>query len=318
MQKFKIVWIGFHLEGLLAFTAIAKKYNIVAAFGLRDDAAAKRSAVADYKRLCKIYKVSYYEVSQINDDDSVKLVKDLRPDLLIVLGWSQILSKKVLSIPKIGTIGAHASLLPSYRGSAPVNWALINGLNKTGNTLMWLDEGVDTGMIIDQMEIIISKFDSCKTIYQKVARTNKIMLLRNLDSIIQKGKYGTLQFQTDEPILPRRKPSDGLIHFDQKVDKIYDFIRALTKPYPGAFFVYHNEKCIVWGASPIISLKHSLAAGIVIDHVFSFSPVHCGIIVSAKEGGIFIYDIEASGKRLKGKKIHNKFPIGSNLNKLHE
>lgn len=318
MQKFRIIWIGFHVEGLLAFTAIAEKYNIVAAFGLTDDASSKRSAVADYKRLCKIYKTPYYEVSQINKDDSVILIEELKPDLLIVLGWSQILSARVLSIPTIGAIGAHASLLPNYRGSAPVNWALINGLNKTGNTLLWLDEGVDSGMIVDQMEIKITRYDSCKTIYQKVASSNKIMLLKNLDNIIQKGKYGTLQIQTNELILPRRKPSDGLVHFDQEADKIYDFIRALTKPYPGAFFVLNNEKCIIWGASPIMSIKHSLPSGIVIEHVFSFSLAHCGIIVSNKGGGIFIYDIEVSGKRLRGEKIHNKFPVGTKLHSDNE
>ena len=116
------------MEGIKALNAVVSKYDVAACITLEPESLSKRSGVIDYYKLAKSYGISYHEVKHINNSESIQLLKSYAPDLLIVLGWSQILSDQVLSIPKIGTLGAHASLLPSYRGSAPINWALINGL----------------------------------------------------------------------------------------------------------------------------------------------------------------------------------------------
>lgn len=309
----KIVWVGFHIEGVVAFKALASKYNIIATICLTTESAVKRSGVANYKSLSEINKINYFEINHINDLSTIKLLNDLEPDVLIVLGWSQILSKDVLNIPKIGVIGAHASLLPFYRGSAPINWAIINGLDKTGNTLMWLNDGVDTGLIIDQFEFEITLYDSCKTLYSKVAKSNCVMLLRSMEKIILHGKVGEQQTHLDEPILPRRKPSDGLINFNQPASVIYDFIRALSKPYPGAFFSHEGKKYIVWNASFVESINHNSMPGVILEHIYSYSKSHCGLMVSTKKGVLIIFSIEIKDKKLLGKNLHKEFPVGTNL-----
>ena len=156
----KIFCVGFHMEGVKAFDFLTKNYNVVGLLTLNTKAASKRSGVFNFKTFSEEAKVPYYEVKHINDKSSVEILKNYNPDLLIVLGWSQLLNDEVLSIPTIGTIGAHASLLPKMRGSAPINWAIIKGEEKTGNTLMWLNIGVDTGKIIDQYEFQINLYDS--------------------------------------------------------------------------------------------------------------------------------------------------------------
>ena len=183
----KIFCVGFHVEAIEAFKFLAKNQNVTGLITLNDEAASKRSGVFNFVDFCEDEGIPAYTVKHINDESSVAIVKEHAPDVLIVLGWSQILSEEVLNIPKIGTIGAHASLLPKMRGSAPINWALIRGMEETGNTLMWLNPGVDTGMILDQYKFEINLYDSCKTLYEKVALSNKIMLERSLPEIEKKG-----------------------------------------------------------------------------------------------------------------------------------
>jgi len=297
------------MEGIKALNAVVSKYDVAACITLEPESLSKRSGVIDYYKLAKSYGISYHEVKHINNSESIQLLKSYAPDLLIVLGWSQILSDQVLSIPKIGTLGAHASLLPSYRGSAPINWALINGLTRTGNTLMWLSPGVDTGEIVDQMHFEITPFDTCESLYLKVAATNAEMLTRSLNKIQVGEKLGEPQLETDEPLLPRRRPEDGRIDFDQASLKVYNFIRALTRPYPGAFTSHNNKKLIIWKAS-LLQLSSYGLPGKVIDAVYSPSPASCGIAVACGSGVIIINEIEENGELFHGPSIINKYPKG--------
>jgi methionyl-tRNA formyltransferase len=306
----KIVWVGFHLEGKEALEQIAKGYNVVAAISLEPEAASKRSGVIGYKEIAQRLGISYHEVKHINDELSLSLIKSLKPDIMIVLGWSQILSDEVLTIPSIGTIGAHASLLPAYRGSAPINWALINGLDRTGNTLMWLNPGVDTGDIVDQMSFEITPFDTCESLYLKVSETNATMLQRSLAKIEKGIKVGKPQPITDEQLLPRRRPKDGLINFQQASSKVYDFIRALTRPYPGAFSTLKGEQVIFWKASSLnINIRET--PGEVIQSVYSPNSEACGVAVACESGIIIINEVECAGKLFSGPEIINQFPVGT-------
>jgi methionyl-tRNA formyltransferase len=309
----KIVWVGFHMEGVPAYKALAINHHIIATLSLTTDSAKRRSGVANYKVLSKINKINYFEISNINDSHTLELLSNLNPDIIIVFGWSQILSQEVLNIPRIGVIGAHASLLPLHRGSAPINWAIINGLDKTGNTLIWLNDGVDTGIIIDQTEFEITPYDSCKTLYSKVAKSNRVMLLRNMERIILHGKVGKQQTDLQESLLPRRKPSDGLISFNQTASVVYNFIRAIAKPYPGAFFLHEGKKYVVWNASFVESMIHNSKPGVILEHIYSYSKSHCGLMVSTKVGAIIIYSVEMNDKKLAGKNLHKEFPVGTNI-----
>jgi methionyl-tRNA formyltransferase len=245
----RIVWVGFHSEGVPALRALIDSgANIVGLITLNEKGLAKRSSSVDFKSLLGESDVPVYEVSNINNELSVATLRELQPDLLVVFGWSQILSDEVLQIPEIGTVGAHASLLPHNRGSAPVNWAIIRGETEGGNTLMWLDSGVDTGRIIDQIGFPIEDGDTCATVYEKVADTNKTMLQALLEKL-EAGEDvpGRIQTHVGEP-LPRRRPEDGLVDWNQPAKRVYDFVRALTEPYPGAFSFVDDEMWTIWRA----------------------------------------------------------------------
>src|SRR5262249_25756157 len=160
----------------------------------------------DYRGLCHRYGVRLYEVDNINDEPAIELLTRLELDVVFVIGWTQIVRARALSLARIGMLGAHASLLPHNRGRAPGSWALIHGEARTGNTLMWLDESVDGGTIVDQTEIPISIYATCASIYDQVAESNRAMILRLLPRLASGERPGRAQPHGDEPLLPGRRP----------------------------------------------------------------------------------------------------------------
>lgn len=310
----RIVWIGFHEEGVPAFRRLLEKGVEIAAFlTLKRERLCLKSAYStEYEKLCKAYGVAIYQISSIKGEEACHLLDSLRPDLLIVLGWSEILPKRLLRIPSIGTVGTHASLLPHNRGSAPVNWAIIRGETRGGNTLMWLSEEVDAGEIISQMEFPITMYDTCRSVYEKVARTNESMLVRLLERLAGEekirrgtgGEEGWMHGAQDEPLLPRRRPQDGVIDWDKTAKQIYDFIRALTRPYPGAFTYLGHEKIWIWSCALLAGSETGKPPGTILGNVYSPDPAGCGIAVAAKQGILILHEIEDSGGICSGKRLH--------------
>ena len=133
----RITWIGNHEEGVIAFRQIAPKCEITSFITLDDIAFSKRSAGTRlYFSLCEEYGIPYFTVDSIKGERAYEIISESCPDLIVVLGWSEILPERILGIPTIGTVGTHAAMLPHNRGSAPINWALIRGELTTGNTMM--------------------------------------------------------------------------------------------------------------------------------------------------------------------------------------
>ncbi len=299
----KITWIGFHEEGIKAFSeTLGKGYKVDGFITLNEEAFSKRSAGSrEYEQICCKFHVPCHKVDTIKGEEAYQIVKGLAPDLLVVLGWSEILPERLLQIPTIGTIGTHAALLHHNRGSAPINWALIHGEEETGNTMMWLDPQVDAGKIIDQMAFEITPYDTCKTLYDKVAETNAAMLVKLLDSLEQGEKpESEIENKTDEPILPRRRPKDGLIDWAQSGRGVYNFIRALTDPYPGAFTYLNGHKWLIWKAA-LLPIHSKEAPGTIAGAVYGFSDNSCGYLVNTGDQMIQITEIQSEdGKRYAG------------------
>ena len=152
---------------------------------------------------------------------------------------------------RLGTVGFHASYLPNYRGRAPVNWAIIMGEETTGATLFYLEEDADSGDIIAQKSFAIGLNDTCQTVYEKAGQAYVEMLCENLPLFEQGTVPRKHNVSRSYPCYPGRKPEDGLIDFQRPTLDVYNWIRALTRPYPGAFFYRGNQKIIVWKASII-------------------------------------------------------------------
>ena len=298
----RFAWLGFHAEGLPALEALLEAgAPIGAVLTLRPDLAAKRSGGADYAPICRRAGVPLHFVANINDSDARRLLEEIAPDVMFVIGWHQIVRAEALRLARIGMVGAHASPLPHNRGSAPVNWALIRGERETGNTIFWLTESIDAGDIIDQMRFPITPYDTCATLYEKVAQSNRDMLLRLVPRLSAGERPGRPQQKTDEPVLPRRRPADGCVNWNQPSRAVYDFVRALTRPYPGAFSSLDGHRWFIWRAA-LSPMSNGIAPpGAMLGPVVSPVEAACGQLVSCRTGTVTLLEVEREdGVALRG------------------
>ena len=309
----RLGWVGCHQEGIPALEGlVAAGAAPVAVVTLRPELTANRSGAADYGSTCARLGLPVHHVANINDDAAVDLLRGLSLDLLVVIGWSQILRAPALRTARLGVIGAHASLLPRNRGSAPINWALIRGETRTGNSLIWLAEDVDAGDVIDQTEFPITPYDTCASLYARVAESNRDMILRALPQLRAGERPGRAQPGTPEPVLPRRRPADGRIDWTLGRSQVYDFVRALTRPYPGAFSWLDGQRWTVWQAARLPAAltppaPPSAQPGRILGAVTSPEDAACGQAVACGDGAIVVLEVEAGdGRVLRGRALSDQ------------
>lgn len=246
----RTIFVGAVEEGRRCLDALmARGERFTALVTLEDDLAARTSGAVPFDDAARAQGIPLLKVRDLNAEENVRKVGELRPDLILVIGWTRLLGRRLLEMPRLGCIGFHASLLPKYRGRAPVNWALINGETETGNTMFFLDEGVDTGDIIAQRRIPIAEDDTCATLYRKIADSAIAMLEENLPLLKQGRAPRRPQDHAAATVMPKRRPEDGAIDWSRGPRALYDWVRALTHPYPGAFSHLDGRRLFVWRAA---------------------------------------------------------------------
>lgn len=210
----------------------------------------RNSNYSNLSKIAKKRKIPYYEIDSVAGKktlDYKEVIENLKPDVILVLGWYYMVPKSIRDIPRYGSWGIHASILPNYAGGAPLVWAIINGEKETGVTLFRMESGVDDGDIIQQKSFKIRENDTIKEVYENATLASKEIL----DEVFL--KQTTVKFIKQDKskikIYPQRKPSDGEINWDCSSDEIKNFIRAQTKPYPGAFTIIKGKKVIIWDAT---------------------------------------------------------------------
>lgn len=186
----------------------------------------------------------------LNGPATVAALRERAPDLLVVVGWTRLLRAQVLTLPRRGCVGFHASLLPRHRGRAPVNWAILRGESSTGNTMMILAPGADTGDVVDQRVVPIHPDDTCATVYGKVAAAGAHMLAMHLPALLDGSVRRRPQDLDEGDLLPRRVPEMGAVDWTTGARAVHDWVRALTTPYPGAFATLHGRRLMVWRTRP--------------------------------------------------------------------
>jgi methionyl-tRNA formyltransferase len=290
----KLGWLGFHQEGQAPLQALLRAgWKLDCLITLRSDQLARRSGAIDFGPLAEAQGIPLFRVANINDEESQALLRARQLDLLLVIGWSQILRPEVLSLAQLGVVGSHASLLPHDRGSAPVNWCLMRGDRMSGCTLFWLDPAIDCGDIIDQEPIPITPYDTCATIYEKVGQANARMILGLLEELSCGRLPRRPQGDCEDQVLPRRRPEDGRIDWRQSADRLYDFIRALTRPYPGAFSWLGGTRYSIWTSARLdLQIPPVQRPGTVLGPCRSPEPRACGQIVACGVGALLLLELE--------------------------
>jgi methionyl-tRNA formyltransferase len=233
-------------------------------------------------------------VDSINSDRTQQIICESDLDIMIVVSWPEIIHPSILKLVSIGFIGRHISLLPKRRGRAPVAWALIQGIKKTGVSIYWIDPGVDSGDIAAQEEIIINDNDYAADLYEKASDVT-IDLLNRLFVEFKNGRFPRRK-QSDSAATythPRR-PDMGLIDWSKSANELYNFIRGQSSPYPGAFTYYKMDKIRIDRSDVINSVYQTHSTGEVIKKLSKVSYIvqtglgHLLIKTSDESAGIDI------------------------------
>ncbi|MFN3530009.1 MAG: formyltransferase family protein [Bacteroidia bacterium] len=217
---------------------------------LHDHKSKKKSGRIYLDEIAAATHTPLYKLNHINDEEVAEVLRQYEIDWLFIIGWSQIASPEVIQVPKKGIIGAHPTLLPVGRGRAAVPWAIIKGLDKTGVTFFKMDEGVDTGPILDQFEIPLSSSETATELYAKVNEAH-VQLIKQIWPKLQSNSIvGQVQDESRASYWEGRTPADGELFPHMKVEEVDRLVRATTHPYPGAFITENDQKCIVWAGKP--------------------------------------------------------------------
>ena len=226
------------------------------------------------------------EVEDLKSQEFEEALKNKNADLFVVVAF-RVLPKKILEIPKIGSVNLHASLLPKYRGAAPIHWAVINGEEKTGCTIFFLDEKVDTGNILLQKEIEINEDDTTGDVYHRLMQEGSIQLLKAIDLI--ESKDYNLQSQDHSKATPAPKlfNDNTRINFEASATEVHNLIRGLN-PFPIAWTTFNGEKVKIFKSK--LGPNANINAGELLEKEGK-------LLVGCKEGTIEILELQLPGKK---------------------
>ncbi len=200
----------------------------------------------DLGEICRKQKIDYLYVQNINDHTSKDYIKEKNADLILCLGWSQILDEDILCLPKLGCVGFHPAQLPFNRGRHPMIWALALGLERTASTLFLMDAMADTGKIISQKYVEIDYTDDAASLYDKVMKIAANQLVDVMWDLENNTLNMVSQSAEEGNTWRKRGKEDGKIDWRMSSRSIYNLVRALARPYVGAHFTYHDKEYKVW------------------------------------------------------------------------
>ena len=192
-----------------------------------------------------------WRTSDINEPENVALLRETAPDFIFSFYYRNMIKPEVLAIPRQGALNLHGSYLPRYRGRVPVNWAVINGETETGATLHYMVEKPDAGDIVDQEKVEIAFTDTAHDVFHKVTAAAVTVLSRAWPLLVAGTAVSIPMDLKAGNYCGGRKPADGLIDWAKPAVQIYNLIRGVTHPYPGAFAYLNGKKVVIWSAWPV-------------------------------------------------------------------
>jgi len=209
------------------------------------EAAQRHSDYIDLTPLARKAGSEVFYARDINGPETIKALQSFRPDLVLVLGWSQICRETFLSISRLGNIGFHPGPLPRMRGRAVIPWTILRGETATAASLFWLDSGVDSGPILLQEAITVDSAETARTLYVKQTTAMARMLPKALELALSDDPPRIAQKHEHATYCARRSAEDGLINWLDPADAVLRLIRAVGDPYPGAFTTWNGRRLII-------------------------------------------------------------------------
>jgi methionyl-tRNA formyltransferase len=241
----KVVFIGaVNFSYRILRKLVSRNVELVGVVSMSD--ASLNADYYDFTSYCQQQNLSHLTVNDINSQSVFQWLTEKSPDVIFCIGWSRLLRGGILNLAPHGVIGYHPALLPNNKGRHPIIWALVLGLEETGSTFFLMDEGVDSGEIVSQDVVPIEYSDTAATLYDKLA----VCAENQIDIIVEQLKTGSLQKMRQDGVQAnywrKRKKADGKIDFRMSSRAIYNLVRALSAPYPGAHLEHKGNEVRVW------------------------------------------------------------------------
>jgi methionyl-tRNA formyltransferase len=285
----RIVFFGTPIFAIPSLNALLRSGEKVIAVVTQTDKRVGRGRIPSpppVKEFAKQQGIKILQPTNMKDPDFLNELSGIKPDLIVVVAYGKILPHQILKLPPLGCINVHASLLPKYRGSAPIQWAIIHGEEKTGVTTMLMDEGLDTGDILLQEETEIADEDNAETLGKKLSEIGASLLMKTIKGIKDGALKPVPQGGIPSHAPPLRK-EDGKIDWSKTAKEIFNFVRGVY-PWPCAYCHFNKERI------KIIKVKILEGSGIPrrIERAAKEE-----LVIGTDKGLISIIELQPEGKR---------------------
>ena len=241
------------------------------------------------KKAALEFNIPVYQPQRLRKNkDAFTVISGWKPDICVVAAYGQILPQKILDIPTLACVNIHASLLPKYRGAAPINWSIVRGETETGVTTMLMERGLDTGPMLQQVSIPISPNATAQDIHDDLSLLGAAMILPTIEGIIEGSITPEKQNDDLSSYAPMMEKSDGRIDWKKNNLDVHNLIRGMN-PWPGAHALFDGKKIKIHASQPIVS-DHKLEPGHI--HITKNE-----LIVGCLEGHIKILEIQPPNKK---------------------
>lgn len=235
--------------------------------------------------------VDVYQPDRVRDQEFLDTFREIAPDMVVLAAFGQILPKEIIDLPRFGCLNVHPSLLPRYRGAAPINWALINGDEKTGVTIMLMDEGVDSGDILLQEEVPIDPEDTFDDLHETLSTMGAELLVRAVRGVVDGTVTGVPQDPSLVTLAPRLERDVGHIDWNDDPEKIVNLIRGLSSQ-PGAYGFLGDKKLKIFhavaGKEKSSGEKEPGTPGRMME---------AGLQIATRDGHVYLQDVQLEGKK---------------------
>lgn len=285
----RVAFLGNHTVGVTALEALLScgaDVTAVVAHPEDEEDGVRYASVYEFARARNL------NAARLSGSDTrlPAFIGDARPDLIWITDYRYLIGSDVIALAPAGAVNLHPSLLPRYRGRAPINWAIINGETRLGLTAHFVDDGMDSGDIIEQVGFDLDRDEDVGVALERLMPLYDGMT-RSVFGAFLNGKVTRMpQDHRLATVYPRRTPEDGVIDWAQDAGRIRDFVRALARPYPGAFAFLQGERCLIWRATAA-SQESGAAPGTVV------ATEQEGFRVQAGEGCVVVSDFTPAGSR---------------------
>jgi len=289
----RIIFMGTAELSCASLQKLAENYSVVAVVTQPDKPRGRELKLqfSPVKTLAEELKLPVLQPLKARDETFIAELRGLKPDLIVVVAYGQILPQSILDLPKFGCVNVHTSLLPKYRGASPIQSAILNGDAQTGVTIMKMDVGLDTGGIISQARTPILKEDNSQTLHDRLAQIGADLLVKTIPDYVEGKILPKPQPVEGASYAAKIKKEDGRIDWNEPAEKILNRLRAFT-PWPGAFTLLHAEPkplfLKIWKAEVV---GNNGQTGTVL------SADKNGIVVACGKGALRILELQREGGR---------------------